>query len=172
MKSADSGRVSGRTNLPPTLQEPTPVAPLQPSCLVNEVCTESMDELIQRTARPEPPPVLPQREQPRLHASWAGKSRFVRPLAFSRPPFPTSLTHTLNEWGTTAPPQAMRPGNWPQQWEAAKQAHALSQMRGDLQHQAGQGSDRQHQHCRRINRGMRRATSDRCQSTRGKNRLL
>ncbi len=34
----------------PHLQEPTAVAPLQPPCLVNEVCMELMDALIRRTA--------------------------------------------------------------------------------------------------------------------------
>ncbi len=89
----------------PHLQEPIPAAPLQPPHLVNEVRMMKLDTLIQRTARPELPPELPlavpPREQPRLHGEWAGKSAYMHPQTFSRPPFMMSFMHTLNEWGMT-----------------------------------------------------------------------
>ncbi len=130
MKSGDSG-----------CRLPTPVAQMQPPRLVDQLCRELMDVLIQRTTRPEPPPVLPQEGQPRMRTSWAGKPR-GRLLIFSRLPFPTTqFTRTLNEWGTTAPPWAMMPRDWLDRWEAAKQEHALSQMRGGFPAPTGLGCE-------------------------------
>ncbi len=121
----------------PHLQELTPAALLQPPQLVNEVHMTQLDTLIQRTVRPEPLPALPPREPLRLHSEWAGKSRFVCPMTFSRLPFPMMLTCTLSEWGTTLPPRAMMPQNWPEQWAAVKCAHAVSQTRGGFRSPSG-----------------------------------
>ncbi len=49
---------------------------------------------------------------------------------FPRLPFPTQFMCTMSDWAMTAPLRATTPRDWPDQWEAAKQAHALSQTRG------------------------------------------
>ncbi len=117
-------------NFHPHLQEPIPATPLQPPRLLNEVHAMQLDMLIQRTAQPEPPPALPLREQLGLHGKWARKSRFMRPMTFSRPLFPTSFMRTLNEWGMMLPPRVTQPKDWLEQWAAAQHAHTASQVKG------------------------------------------
>ncbi len=112
------------------LQEPTPAALLQLPRLVNEVCTAQLDMLIQRTARPEPPPALPPREPLRLHSKWAGKPRLMLLMAFSRPLFLTTFTCTLSEWGMMLPPWATMPKDWLEQWATVQHMHAASQAKG------------------------------------------
>ncbi len=42
----------------PHLQEPMPLAPLQLQCIMDQTHMETVDVLIQKSARPEPPPVM------------------------------------------------------------------------------------------------------------------
>ncbi len=118
----------------PHLQEPILATPLQPPRLVNEVHITQLDMLIQRTARLEPLPAVPLREQPRLHAKWARKPAFVHPQTFSRPLFVMSFTCTLNEWGTTRPLRQVT-----DMWAAMQAVRITSQVRGGFGSPSGPG---------------------------------
>ncbi len=105
------------------------MAQLQPLHIMDQVRMEPMDVLIQKTARLEPPPVMPPWGGQQRMRGWAGRAR-GRPLVFPRPPFPMmQFARSVSDWTSTPLPQAMMPlKDFAEKLEAARQA--LSQTRG------------------------------------------
>ncbi len=60
-------------------------------------------------------------------------------MTFSRPLFLMQFTRTMSDWAMTAPPRAMMPKDFPDRFEAAKRAQALSQTRGGFAAPSGLG---------------------------------
>ncbi len=59
----------------PHLQEPMLTMQLQPPCIMDQVHTEPMEKLIQKSKRLEPPPIKPPCGRgPQRMLGWAGRS--------------------------------------------------------------------------------------------------
>ncbi len=114
----------------PHLWEPVAPMSIQLQRYVNEVCRTELDMLIQRTARLEPPKMLPPREtqmQQRPQGFFQGRVTFRRSQLFSRVP----SSHMLSNWGTMRPPPpahwaliggVRQPLDWAAKWAAAQTA--------------------------------------------------
>ncbi len=66
--------------------------------------------------------------KPSKHRSrWCTPCRICTPC---RPPFVTSFSHTLSEWGMTRLLQQAQPKDWPATWAATQATHTASQAKG------------------------------------------
>ncbi len=128
----------------PHLQEPTLTMQLQPPRIMDQVRTEPMEKLIQKSKRPELPPIMPPCGRgPQRMRGWAGRPRGRQP-DFYRPPFVMQFARTMSDWTSTPPPASMLAAKYfAERLEAARwldaERKAVSQTRGGFRALSGLG---------------------------------